>query len=806
MSKISLNHIFSSFLAIPKINTNLDKITTAFDNTLSRDGTSPNNMATTLDMDSHRVINLGAPVDPNDAVRLVDLGAGGAVSFDWTNLTGKPTTFPPSAHTHPSADITDFNTGVSNSVLAGSNITFGSSGGKLVINATGALSADWNTMINKPITFAPSAHTHPESDITSLVSDLAGKAATSHSHSVGDITAFGTGVAGVLAAGANITLTTVSGTTTITAAGSGASGQKPALLSAFGAIDGGGVNTVGNDTAFTASEADPESDIYIPDGTYKTTKAYTALTKHYVGRGRINTVDPLWIPANFSYAATKPTAAGTGLTTSSGWFSGDQRFTDGGEYRVIGPTVREFDLSSIYYQSTLIPHHAWFDILSGNSGAQAFAPFGGAGWGAGITVIPLHAAPDVSWVGKTVGFSQTGMDGTIVESHTVSSVGPGNQIIINAGLTNNYIWNLLSSPPQIPTIMFGKRTWAGHTYVKVKHQGGGDGYGHIVRLTVDYQPKASETHCFMASTGGQYGGDVNFSHSGTYATGWESQYIDNGFDVAAIAQVDSLIRTNDTSLTGGQFWAGTKFQSGGNRPIDAGHVIVGPWRNGFDTVFATMMETSTLSSNTVASAASFSAVSAVGAVVGDPVLIGDTPTYSGTITSIAGAGPYTIGVSPNLPGSPITSGTIVKYTKGGAVVNMALGQRMFFNSTISANGRGSDPNGIYASNYGNTQGDMFMGTNTDGGGDFWVVGFNGNGHGGSTAKIRLYPTVCNVSVPLRSGQSIEAGKELVTDGSAIGVFGYPAVIFGAGSGNYVLFDSAANQFRFYKAGINVFNI
>lgn len=64
-------------------------------------------------------------------------------------------------------------------------------------------------------------HTHAQSDITGLVSALAGKAATSHTHAVSDITSFGAGVGAVLAAGTNITLSTVSGVTTITAAGGG---------------------------------------------------------------------------------------------------------------------------------------------------------------------------------------------------------------------------------------------------------------------------------------------------------------------------------------------------------------------------------------------------------------------------------------------------------------------------------------------------------------------------------------------------------------------------------------------------------
>lgn len=46
----------------------------------------------------------------------------------------------------------------------------------------------WLAIIDKPSTFPPSAHTHSESDITGLVADLAGKAAVSHVHVISDIT------------------------------------------------------------------------------------------------------------------------------------------------------------------------------------------------------------------------------------------------------------------------------------------------------------------------------------------------------------------------------------------------------------------------------------------------------------------------------------------------------------------------------------------------------------------------------------------------------------------------------------------
>jgi hypothetical protein len=57
------------------LNADLETIEDAFDNTLSRDGTGPNQMLADLDLNGNQILNLPAPVDPNDAVRLQDLEA-----------------------------------------------------------------------------------------------------------------------------------------------------------------------------------------------------------------------------------------------------------------------------------------------------------------------------------------------------------------------------------------------------------------------------------------------------------------------------------------------------------------------------------------------------------------------------------------------------------------------------------------------------------------------------------------------------------------------------------------------------------
>ncbi|HYT43233.1 MAG TPA: hypothetical protein VEP90_12920, partial [Methylomirabilota bacterium] len=68
MSKITLNNVAnlgSWTTAQSTIDNNSATIQSAFDNTLSRDGTSPNYMNSQLDMNSQQIINLPAPSTTN---------------------------------------------------------------------------------------------------------------------------------------------------------------------------------------------------------------------------------------------------------------------------------------------------------------------------------------------------------------------------------------------------------------------------------------------------------------------------------------------------------------------------------------------------------------------------------------------------------------------------------------------------------------------------------------------------------------------------------------------------------------------
>lgn len=73
MSKLILTRINSGYASNTALDTNSELIEDAFDNTLSRDGTSPNEMQADFDMNGHEILNVAVPSASTSAARLVDL-------------------------------------------------------------------------------------------------------------------------------------------------------------------------------------------------------------------------------------------------------------------------------------------------------------------------------------------------------------------------------------------------------------------------------------------------------------------------------------------------------------------------------------------------------------------------------------------------------------------------------------------------------------------------------------------------------------------------------------------------------------
>jgi hypothetical protein len=76
--KLVLNTIGSRYGSIDALNANFEAIQDAFDKTLFRDGTSPNEIEDDVDFNSFRILNLPAPVNNTDAVNkaYVDTATG----------------------------------------------------------------------------------------------------------------------------------------------------------------------------------------------------------------------------------------------------------------------------------------------------------------------------------------------------------------------------------------------------------------------------------------------------------------------------------------------------------------------------------------------------------------------------------------------------------------------------------------------------------------------------------------------------------------------------------------------------------
>ena len=102
--------------------------------------------------------------------------ADSANAVTWGNVSGKPSTFTPSAHTHTKSQITDFPTSIKNPT-------------SLSIQLNGGTATTYDGSTAKSINITPagigaaaSTHTHTIANVTGLQTALDGKAASSHNH------------------------------------------------------------------------------------------------------------------------------------------------------------------------------------------------------------------------------------------------------------------------------------------------------------------------------------------------------------------------------------------------------------------------------------------------------------------------------------------------------------------------------------------------------------------------------------------------------------------------------------------------
>lgn len=184
-----------------------------------------------------------------------------ATSGSYDDLSDKPTSMAPTAHTHVQSDITGLETALSGkaatththtaasittagfmsatdkSKLEGieanaNNYTHPESHSASMITGLSdvATSGSYNDLSNKPTSMTPTAHTHAQSDITGLETALAGKSDTSHAH----------------------TFSQVSGTLPINKGGTGATTAATALVNLGLTATASEINKLDGVTATTA--------------------------------------------------------------------------------------------------------------------------------------------------------------------------------------------------------------------------------------------------------------------------------------------------------------------------------------------------------------------------------------------------------------------------------------------------------------------------------------------------------------------------------------------------------------------------
>lgn len=210
MAKLTLPQIVSGYLAVDKLNEALLAIAEAFENTLSRDGTSPNAMGADLDLNGHALLNMGPSEDANSLVTrdamedYVNDRASGLLSQKQEIITASPgqtiftiqsfvyspgshnlavyvdgvRVFTPTSYTETDQDTVTFLSGLA----GGEKVTFVSTDFVSTIELpahthvwsqiTGAPVYTtrwpaWSEVTGKPSTFTPASHNHNAADVTS---------------------------------------------------------------------------------------------------------------------------------------------------------------------------------------------------------------------------------------------------------------------------------------------------------------------------------------------------------------------------------------------------------------------------------------------------------------------------------------------------------------------------------------------------------------------------------------------------------------------------------------------------------------
>jgi hypothetical protein len=328
-------------------------------------------------------------------------------------------------------------------------------------------------------------------------------------------------------------------------------------IASFKDFGGIGDNSTDNATAFANAESSSYSYIYLPKGTYYTTSPFSTLHKHYHGPGQIRTSAGDFMPGRAQWITTSP-YSGSG-TSYAKYFSSDLSGVDSA-YKVFAGN--RTSLTGTYFGPETSLELSVYDNRAGCSGTDARLTVAAS---VGNTIITVNSTAGFN-VGDTIGFDN-GSD-VITDVSTVTAL-TGTTLTLNAGIANAYAVGY--------HITHGVRTMQSLHHMELQHRGAGDAYINLMRVEASYSGTAGQDHVFFRSTAGMDGGDIVADTSGVYLTGREISFLDQGNDIAVLADIRTFMRTNNTGADQA-FWHGITLNSAGTVPCNAAYIAAGEWQ------------------------------------------------------------------------------------------------------------------------------------------------------------------------------------------------------------------------------------
>lgn len=308
------------------INNNSAILEAAFDNTLSRDGSSPNTMQSTLDMNSFQIINLPAPIEADAPLRLQDLSSfvgGGTV----TNIPAGGTT----GQVLGKTGSPDYQVGWENSVTSvglalPADLTITNS----PVTTTGTLTGAWATTptgtgamvrATSPTLVTPALGTPASGVATNLTGTAAGLTAgnvTTNANLTGVITSVGnaTSIASQTGTGTKFVVDT-SPILVTPALGTPSSGVATNLTGTAAGLTSGNVTTNANLTGVITSSGNATSIAsQTGTGTKFVTDTSPTLVTPTIGAATATSINKMAITAPAT-SSTLAVANGKTLTASN---------------------------------------------------------------------------------------------------------------------------------------------------------------------------------------------------------------------------------------------------------------------------------------------------------------------------------------------------------------------------------------------------------------------------------------------------------------------------------------------------------